>query len=214
MEFVVGSLFVVVLLVLLRRKFRRAEKASPPWSAPEPTSRPAPSYRRRPPAAQRSDQVVIGSAFVIDGDTVVIDNKSVRLFGIDAPELDHPYGQKAKFALIRLCKGQKIRAEISGVDDHCRLVARCTLRDGRDLSAEMVKQGLALDWAKFSGGCYRHLETSDARKRLWLADARQKGRMDVLEKYAARPRKGGRADIDGPTIYAMRQRSRGRGRGA
>ena len=54
----------------------------------------------------------------------------------------------------------------------------------------MVKQGLALEWAKFSGGCYRHLETSDARKRLWLADARQKGRMDVWEKYAARPKEG------------------------
>lgn len=190
MEFVIGSLFVVVLLMVLRRMFRRADQEVPPWSAPAPTSRPAPSYRHRPPAAQRSVQVVIGSAFVIDGDTVVIDNKSLRLFGIDAPELDHPYGQKAKFALIRLCKGQKIRAEISGVDAHSRFVARCTLSDGRDLSAEMVKQGLALDWAKFSGGCYRHLETTDARKRLWLADARQKGRMDVWEKYAARPKEG------------------------
>ena len=58
---------------------------------------------------------------------------------------------------------------------------RCYLSDGRDLSAEMVKLGLALDWPKFSGGKYRELETSDARTKLFLADARQKGRMHVWE---------------------------------
>jgi endonuclease YncB( thermonuclease family) len=47
--------------------------------------------------------------------------------------------------------------------------------DGRDFSAEMVKAGFAIDWPKFSGGRYRHLESLDARKRMWRADARQKG---------------------------------------
>lgn len=50
----------------------------------------------------------------------------------------------------------------------------------------MVKLGLAIDWAKFSNGQYRSLELPDARKKLWLADARQKGRMDVWEKYVAK----------------------------
>ncbi|MDO5703732.1 MAG: nuclease [Paracoccus sp. (in: a-proteobacteria)] len=92
--------------------------------------------------------------------------------------------------LIWQCKGQKINAEISDIDDRGPGIARCTLADGRDLSGEIVEQGLALDWAKFSGGCYRHLETPDARKRLWLADARQKGRMPVWEKFAARSQEG------------------------
>ena len=47
----------------------------------------------------------------------------------------------------------------------------------------MVKLGLALDWPKFSEGVYRALETPDARRKLWLADARQKGRMDVWEQF-------------------------------
>lgn len=55
----------------------------------------------------------------------------------------------------------------------------------RDLSAEMVKLGLAIDWPKFSGGRYRDLEVPDARKKMWLADARQKGRMDVWAKFDA-----------------------------
>jgi hypothetical protein len=50
----------------------------------------------------------------------------------------------------------------------------------------MVKTGLAIDWAKFSGGVYRKLEPDRVRKKLWLADARQKGRMDVWERFEAR----------------------------
>jgi endonuclease YncB( thermonuclease family) len=107
------------------------------------------------------------------------------LFGIDAPELEHPYGQKAKWALVGLCKGQTVRAVVTDRDDHGRTVARCYLPDNRDLSAEMVKLGLAIDWPKFSDGIYRSLETRDARKKLWLADARQKGRMHVWEKFEA-----------------------------
>ncbi|MEL7115878.1 MAG: nuclease [Pseudomonadota bacterium] len=76
-------------------------------------------------------------------------------------------------------------------DDHGRTVAKCTLSDGRDLSAEMVKLGLAIDWPKFSGGVYGHLETADARKKLWLADARQKGRMHVWEKFEAKQKAQG-----------------------
>ncbi|WP_234423535.1 thermonuclease family protein [Tateyamaria sp. Alg231-49] len=120
-----------------------------------------------------------------DGDTIVIKKTQIRLFGVDAPELDHPYGQKAKWAMVKLCKGQTIRAEVTEQDDHGRTVARCYLPDGRDLSAEMVKLGLAIDWPKFSGGIYRDFETPDARKKLWLAAARQKGHMHVWERFQA-----------------------------
>lgn len=130
--------------------------------------------------------VLIGRAYVVDGDTLTIQNTQVRLFGVDAPELDHPYGKNAKGALLSLCKGHDVRAEIIAQDAHGRTVARCYLADGRDLSAEMVKLGLAIDWAKFSNGQYRSLELPGVRKKLWLADARQKGRMDIWEKYAAK----------------------------
>ena len=40
---------------------------------------------------------------------------------------------------------------------------------------ELVRIGLALDWPKFSGGKYRHLEPEDARRKLWRAAARQRG---------------------------------------
>ena len=142
------------------------------------------SYQSARPVPVVSD--LQGAAYVVDGDTLVICKTQVRLFGVDAPELNHPYGKNAKWALHALCKGQVVRAEVYASDVHGRTVARCYLSDGRDISAEMVKIGLAIDWPKFSGGVYRSLETPDARKRLWLADARQKGRMDLWEKFEAR----------------------------
>lgn len=131
-------------------------------------------------------RVLEGQAYVIDGDTITIQKTQVRLYGIDAPELDHPYGKNAKWAMVRLCKGQIIRAEITDEDGYGRTVAKCSLPDGRDLSEEMVKLGHAIDWPKFSGGKYSNLEVSGIRKKLWLADARQKGRMRVWENFDAR----------------------------
>ena len=157
-------------------------------------------YGRFPPFDQKSANplpvpaVIRGTAYVVDGDTLTIQKTQIRLFGIDAPELDHPHGKNAKWALVSLCKGRTVHAEITAQDDHGRTVARCSLEDGRDLSAEMVKLGLAIDWPKFSGGKYRSLEVPGVRKKLWLADARQKGRMHVWEQYEAR--KGARIAKD------------------
>jgi micrococcal nuclease len=128
--------------------------------------------QRRPPHAET---VLRGRCWVIDGDTIAINNVRVRLAGTDAPELDHPWGQRSKWALVQLCKGQTVTARIKPELSYDRLVAECFLPDGRDLAAELVRGGLALDWTKFSGGKYRHLEPADARRRLWRAEARQRG---------------------------------------
>ena len=123
---------------------------------------------------------LVGTCYVVDGDTIRIGRVSLRLAGIDAPELDHPWGQKAKWELARLCKGQTITAQIEPMMSYDRLVATCYLPDGRDLSAEMVRMGLALDWPKFSGGKYAHLEPVGIRKKHWKAAARQRGQMHIF----------------------------------
>ncbi len=137
-------------------------------------------------------QIISGPAYIVDGDTIRIKKVQIRLFGIDAPEMNHPHGSNAKWALVKLCKGHIVSAEILEKDAHGRTVAKCTLPDGRDLSAEMVKAGMAIDWPKFSGGIYTALEVPDVRKKLWLADARQKGRMYIWEAFEARQRTRGR----------------------
>jgi endonuclease YncB( thermonuclease family) len=77
---------------------------------------------------------------------------------------------------VRLCKGAQIRAVLSGDLSHDRTVATCYLPDGRDLSAEMVRLGVAIDWPKFSKGKYRHLEPEWVRRALWRCVDRQEGR--------------------------------------
>lgn len=157
----------------------------------EPVPASAPQDRPR-------QTVLHGSAYVVDGDTLVIRNTRIRLFGVDAPEMQHPFGQKAKWALVSLCKGKTVRAEVIEEDSHGRIVARCFLEDGRDLSAEMVRLGLALDWPKFSGGTYRAMEVPGIRRKLWLADARQAGRMHVWERFETRRGVGSGTDRPGP----------------
>lgn len=116
---------------------------------------------------------------MIDGDTIVIAGTHIRIAGIDAPELDQPFGKKAKFAMVALCKGQIITADVQEGLSYDRIVAKCFLPDGRDLAAELVKQGLALDWAKFSGGAYRSLEPEGVRKKLWRVAAKHQGRLKM-----------------------------------
>ena len=194
----IGLFFIVVIVMALRSSRSQRKNKSVDHSDPLPPPTWQPTQRKYPNPIQNvqmqpfkreiahtliEPRVLTGTAFVTDGDTITINKTQIRLFGIDAPELNHPYGQKAKWAMVRLCKGQVVRAEITDEDAYGRTVARCYLADGTDLSAELVKMGLAIDWLKFSGGVYKSLETPDARKKLWLADARQKGRMKVWEKF-------------------------------
>ena len=155
-----------------RRHQPRSKKPSPPIRVAK--ARPRPGTYAEPQHAR----TLKGKAWVIDGDTIVIDKVHIRLAGIDAPELNHPWGRKSKSAMIELCKGQIITAELLPDTTYERAVGICRLADGRDLAAELVKMGLAIDWPKYSGGRYGHLEPEGIRKKLWRADAKQKGRYD------------------------------------
>lgn len=180
----------------LERRTRSHGQAGPACQAPKDSSDTKPAappakldlgpFDAKTATPLPAHPVTYGAAYVVDGDSMVIQKTQIRLFGVDAPELNHPNGIRAKRCLMAMCKGQSIRAEVLARDAHGRTVAICTLPDGRDLSAEMVKAGLALDWAKFSGGIYRDLEVPDARRKMWLADARQKGRMDVWARFEAK----------------------------
>jgi len=132
-------------------------------------------------SANRASGDLRGKCYVIDGDTIVIQRKKIRLAGIDAPELDQPWGQKSKWAMVTLCRGRVITAELNGERSQERLVATCYLPDGRDIGAELIKQGLALDWAHFSGGKYRSLEPKGVRQKLMRS---RMLRLDEVAKQA------------------------------
>lgn len=100
---------------------------------------------------------------VRDGDTIEVEGVAVRLQGVSAPERGHALYDKGKAFMVRLVMGQAVRCELDGTRTHDRVVGICYL-DGRDIGAEVIRAGLALDCPRFSKGRYRDIETPAARQ--------------------------------------------------
>ena len=82
-----------------------------------------------------------------DGDTcsaVTADGQRhhVRLHGVDAPELDQPFGTQSRALVTQLVVGRHVDVRPAG-HSHDRLVADLRLRDGRDVGGLLVAAGAA-----------------------------------------------------------------------
>jgi len=107
-----------------------------------------------------------GYAHVIDGDTIKIRGMKIRLAGVNAPELDKPYGVKSKYEMVKIVKGKTVYVVPDGTTSYDRIVATCYVDGDVDNGAELVRRGLALDIPSFIGGKYTELETKEARRRI------------------------------------------------
>ncbi|UXN04080.1 thermonuclease family protein [Bartonella sp. HY406] len=123
-----------------------------------------------------ANDIITGRAFVIDGDTIIIHNTRIRIWGIDAPESkqlcidnkgqNYRCGQKASFALADwLDKSQPIQCNIQYKDRYKRFVAKCVRADNRDLGDYMVSNGHALDWPRYSQGYYSNAQEKAKQKK-------------------------------------------------
>lgn len=101
---------------------------------------------------------VSGRARIIDGDTLAIDGRTIRLAGMDAPELHQTCtlrglpsacGEIAREALVRLSAGS-LSCRISGVDRYHRSLGRCGA-GGTDVGAALVRDGLAVGYGAYAG---------------------------------------------------------------
>jgi len=90
--------------------------------------------------------------YVIDGDTVILsDERSVRLIGINTPELgrdgapDEPLAAAARDRLRQLVQGATVRLDFEDEnhDRHGRWLAHLWLADGRSVEEILVLEGLA-----------------------------------------------------------------------
>ncbi len=96
-----------------------------------------------------------GRAYAIDGDTLVIKGRHIRLFGVDAFEHDQTCGRfacgtQATNDMTALIRGQTVTCDQQDVDSYGRIVAICKLPGGRDLGGEMVRRGLAVAYRTYS----------------------------------------------------------------
>jgi len=85
---------------------------------------------------------------VIDGNTIEIlqDDKQkvkVLLIGIDSPELEQAYGEKAKKFLERLVLNKNVKAIIHGKDRWGNRLAEVLVNGDDDPRVELLKEGLA-----------------------------------------------------------------------
>jgi endonuclease YncB( thermonuclease family) len=113
---------------------------------------------------------------VADGDTLDITSgrtvHTVRLDGVDAPEVGQRFSRQARLHLVQSALWQSVTAHVVDRDRYGRSVARVTI-GAMDLSEEMVRSGFAWHYARYSpDGRLADLEEQARRQRrgLWADD--------------------------------------------
>jgi len=121
---------------------------------------------------------VSGNAHIIDGDTIKINGKKIRLFGIDAPELKQKCGwwdcgKEAKWWLELLVQNKIITCFYKKKDKYRRILGICHFGKPNEIPVQlmtaqfeingwMVQMGLAIAYKRYSDR-YAKLE-NDAKK--------------------------------------------------
>ena len=112
-------------------------------------------------------KVISGIAKVTDGDTIKIDNKKIRLMGIDAPEKkqkcqkvwlsisflsfnkEYLCGEVSSKKLKKKINNQFITCKWKNKDRYKRYISEC-FKDNTNLNAWMVRNGYAVAYRKYS----------------------------------------------------------------
>ena len=100
-----------------------------------------------------------GSLLIVDGDTIVVGGRDVRIQGIDSAELGQRCvnsqrqfvrpGELAADRLRLLAEGS-VTCNGRNYDDYGRLIAICKTKNGTDVGATLVREGLAWAFVKYS----------------------------------------------------------------
>lgn len=134
------------------------------------------------PALLASAIIACTAPTVHDGDTLRCGKTSIRLFGVDAPEVRRgktpaePLAYEARDLLFSLTR-QRVGCRVVEHDRYGRQVARCWSSASLDLNAAMIRSGLASEWRRYSKGAYAAAQD----------EARAAGRGRWAPGAAARP---------------------------
>lgn len=136
----------VVLVLLLASKGMLTDWALADW------------IPNRSTESQPAEGEIVGVASVIDGDTLELHGRRIRLDGIDAPESSQSCvrdgakercGQVAALHLADMIGRQTVRCETLDVDRYGRDIATCWLGD-QNLNEAMVSAGQAVAYRRYS----------------------------------------------------------------
>ena len=112
---------------------------------------------------------------IADGDTLTLLTSSneqvkIRLAGIDTPERKQPFGNRAKQALANLAFQKQALIEVEAKDRYGRTVG-VVFVDGLNVNAELVKQGMAWVYRKYTDDKRLYTlesEAKQAKRGLWI----------------------------------------------
>tara|TARA_B100001964_G_scaffold211776_1_gene247303 strand:+ start:78 stop:590 length:513 start_codon:yes stop_codon:yes gene_type:complete len=99
-----------------------------------------------------------GKARIIDGDTIHIGKNKIRLYGIDAPEINQTCtinkiiwecGVVSSQALENIISEEEVRCEILDTDRYKRFVAKCFVKNIH-LNQYMIQNGWAVAYRYYS----------------------------------------------------------------
>ncbi|WP_198373553.1 thermonuclease family protein [Roseomonas rosulenta] len=129
---------------------------------------------------------------VVDGDTLSMGADRLRIHGIDAPEAaqscergGQPYacGAVARTAMAGILGRGVVSCEQLDTDRYGRRIVRCHDEQGRDIGAELVRQGWALAFTRYATDYVaQEAAARAARRGLW------EGRFDAPWDWRARQR--------------------------
>lgn len=111
---------------------------------------------------------------ISDGDTfrgLTEENKEIkfRIYGIDAPERHQAFGKRSTQYLSDLIFGKTVGIKVQSTDYFGRQVVWVYTPDEKDVSAEMMKEGMAWHFKKYDKSQeYTALENSARQKRVGL----------------------------------------------
>lgn len=105
---------------------------------------------------------------VIDGDTFVASGKTIRLWGIDAPERGTPLYRVSTMYLKTILAEGGLSCKFIDTDRYRRSVMQCSV-NAADIGAMMVQMGMAHDFTKYSKGYYtaEQKEAQRYRRGMW-----------------------------------------------
>ncbi|WP_149758646.1 thermonuclease family protein [Roseivivax sediminis] len=117
---------------------------------------------------------------VIDGDTLDVGDRRIRLFGIDAPESDQTCrrpdgslwrcGQAATAALAGKVRGRQIVCDVRSTDRYGRAVAICEVGQ-TEVNRWLVREGLAVAYREYSRLYVPEEEAAQQQRRgIWATD--------------------------------------------
>jgi len=125
---------------------------------------------------KKGEEYSIKVVGIADGDTftgLTANNKQIkcRLYGIDAPEKKQAFSNRSKQALSDLIFGKQVKIIIQNKDRYGRAVVWVYTFDGKDISAEMLKMGMAWHFKQYSKDVeYAKLENTARQQKngLWI----------------------------------------------